>query len=93
MSKQEIDEHGTISVYSRGYGYIPSQLRKELGVEGEKLPTEIPYFMDAQIAVLTRDGATREDILRGLRTMVNHLKVRWKLTDEEIKNIMGGSLW
>jgi hypothetical protein len=67
---------GHINIHDpRGYGFIPQIIRKELGIDGKG---RIPYFLDANIVLLIRKDATRQDILKGLDILKEDLKLRWK---------------
>jgi hypothetical protein len=50
-------------------------VRKELGIEGRG---KIPFFLDANVVLLIRKGASRGDILEGLDVLKQDLKLRWK---------------
>ena len=67
---------GEISIYdSRGYGYIPTILRKELNVQGTG---KIPYFIGANCVLLIRKGARRKDVLKGIDLLKSDMILRWK---------------
>lgn len=85
-SKQELGEHGKVSVYKRGYGWLPGMLRKELDAEA---PSEIPFFIDANVALLIKKDATKEDVMKGLSALIKHLSVKWKISEGEVKKILG----
>ena len=67
---------GHINIHDvRGYGFIPQIVRKELNIKGKG---KIPFFLDANVVVLVRKGASREEILKGLDVLKEDLKLRWK---------------
>ena len=59
----------------RGYAYIPKIVRKEIGLEGRG---KIPFYVDANVVLLVRCSATREDIVKGLDILKEDLQLRWK---------------
>jgi len=81
---EDLEPHGKISIYHRGYGYIPPLLRKEL-----KADREIPFFLDANVALLVRKGTSKEDVLRGLSALIKHLSVKWNIPEEKVKQLLG----
>ena len=67
---------GHINVHDpRGYGFIPQIVRKELNIKGKG---KIPFFLDANVVLMVRAGATKEEILQGLEVLKEDLKLRWK---------------
>lgn len=67
---------GDINIHDdRGYSYIPQIVRKELGIEGKG---RVPFFLDANVVLLVRKGATKADILRGLEVLKLDLNLRWQ---------------
>ena len=81
MGEKEPRPVGTINVHDpRGYSFIPQLVRKELGIEGKD---RIPFFLDANVVLLVRKGATRLEILAGLEVLREDLKLRWKAAKEE----------
>ena len=60
---------------SRGYAYIPKIVRKEIGVEGKG---KIPYYLDANVVLLVREDASRDDVIKGLDVLKEDLQLRWK---------------
>ena len=62
----------------RGYAYIPKIVRKEIGLEGKG---KIPYFLDANVVLLVRENAARDDVIKGLDILKKDLQLRWK-TDQ-----------
>jgi bifunctional DNA-binding transcriptional regulator/antitoxin component of YhaV-PrlF toxin-antitoxin module len=67
---------GDINIHDkRGYSYIPQIVRKELGIEGKG---RVPFFLDANVVLLVRKGATKVDILRGLEVLKLDLNLRWQ---------------
>ena len=61
MNQEGLQEHGEVSVYNRGYGYLPPLLRREMGI-GEGTG-KIPFFVDAKIAVLIRSDTEKGDVI------------------------------
>ena len=59
----------------RGYAYIPKIVRKEIGLEGKG---KIPFYVDANVVLLVRGDATRDDIIKGLDILKEDLQLRWK---------------
>lgn len=56
---------GEINVHDpRGYSYIPRIVRKEVGLEGKG---KISFFLDANVVLLIRQSATKDDVLKGLK--------------------------
>jgi hypothetical protein len=67
---------GKINIHDpRGYSYIPQIVRKEMGVEGKG---SIPFFVDANVVLLVRKGATKGEILKGLDILKKDLALRCK---------------
>jgi len=59
-----------------GKAHIPSHLRKELGYKpGE--PGEVKVFLNANFFIMAKDGATEEEILKGLDVIRDHLLLKW----------------
>jgi len=80
MENNQIRPVGHIRVNdSRGYGYLPKVVRKEVGLEGKG---KIPFFLDANVVLLIRKGATREDVMKGLDILKEDLKLRWPENSE-----------
>ena len=76
VKKENSRPLGHINIHDpRGYGFIPQIVRKELGIVGKG---KIPFFLDANVVVLVRKGAKREEILKGLDVLKEDLKLRWK---------------
>lgn len=76
MEKENPRPIGHINIHDpRGYGFVPQIVRKELGIEGKG---KIPFYLDANVVVLVRKGATKIDILKGLELLKEDLKLRWK---------------
>jgi len=59
----------------RGYAYIPKIVRMEIGLEGKG---KIPFYVDANVVLLVREKATRDDIIKGLDILKEDLQLRWK---------------
>jgi len=59
----------------RGYAYIPKIVRKEIGLEGKG---KIPFYIDANVVLLVREKATRDDIIKGQDILKEDLQLRWK---------------
>ena len=59
----------------RGYAYIPKIVRKEVGIKGKG---KIPFYVDANVVLLVREDATKEDIIKGLEILKEDLKLRWR---------------
>jgi len=78
----KLGTHGKISIYTRGYGWLPENLRKELEAGS---PGEIPFFLDANCVLLVKPKASRKDVLRGLSALIRHLSAKWGISDEEVK--------
>lgn len=67
---------GEIAIYDeRGYAYFPQDVRREIGVEGKG---RVEYFKDANCVLLVRKGATKEEVLRGLKILWDDLDLRWR---------------
>ncbi len=67
---------GEIVIYDdRGYAYIPKIVRKEIGLEGKG---RIPFYVDANVVLLVREHAAKEDIVKGLDILKEDLQLRWK---------------
>lgn len=67
---------GEINVHDpRGYSYIPRIVRKEVGLEGKG---KISFFLDANVVLLIRQSATKDDVLKGLEVLKQDLQLRWK---------------
>jgi hypothetical protein len=76
MASKKARPIGHINIHDpRGYGFVPQIVRKELGIEGRG---KIPFFLDANVVLLIRKGASRGDILEGLDVLKQDLKLRWK---------------
>lgn len=72
---------GEINIHDpRGYSYIPQIVRREVGVEGKG---KIPFFLDANVVLLVRKGASKEEILQGLDVLKQDLALRWKEGDAD----------
>ena len=82
----KLKEHGKISVYDRGYGWLPKLLRSELDA---KESSDIPFFVDADTALLIRNGACRTEVLTGLGALIRHLMAKWKISEEEVLKRLG----
>lgn len=82
----ELKEHEKISVYDRGYGWLPKLLRRELDA---KKSSNIPFFVDADTALLIRAGACRTEVFTGLGALIRHLMAKWKIPEEEVMKRMG----
>lgn len=83
--KNIIEPSGIIKTYHRGYGWLPEKLRKELNATE---PTEIPYILDANCAILLRKGVNQQDILNGLSALIHHLSAKWRIPEEEVRKIL-----
>lgn len=59
----------------RGYAYIPKIVRKEVGIEGKG---KMPFYVDANVVLLVREDAKKEEIMKGLEILKEDLKLRWK---------------
>jgi len=71
---------GRILVHDpRGYAYIPKIVRSEIGLEGIG---EISFYLDANCVLLVREGASRNEVLKGLEVLKADLKLRMKRTTE-----------
>ena len=67
---------GEIPVYDeRGYTYLSQDIRRELEVTGK---TRIPYFKDANVIAMIRKGASKGEVLRGLRILIEDIDLRWE---------------
>ena len=64
----------------RGYAYIPKIVRKEIGLEGKG---KIPFYLDANVVLLVRENATKQDIVKGLDILKEDLQLRWKIDNHE----------
>lgn len=69
-------------VEKRGYAYIPVQLQKELGILKDETAS-VPVFIDANVVFMVRKGAKRNEVLKGLRILIEDLKLRWKCEEDE----------
>jgi len=79
-SKTKLRPIDTIKIYDpRGYAYLPAILRQEVGVEGKE---EIPFFIDANVVLLVRKDASPEEIIRGLKVLMEDLKLRLGVEEE-----------
>lgn len=65
---------------TRGYAYIPKIVRREIGLEGKG---KIPYYLDANVVLLVRENATKDDIVKGLDILKEDLQLRWKTDNHE----------
>jgi hypothetical protein len=66
---------GKIVIYdTRGYAYIPKIVRNEVGIDGKGT---IPFYLDANVVLLIRSGATKNHVLQGLDILKEDLKLRW----------------
>jgi len=72
----------------RGYAYIPKLLQNELGVKGK---CTIPFYINANTILLIREGASKEDILRGIDLLKEDLALRWKENSDQDKEVALGS--
>lgn len=61
-------------------------LRKELDAEA---PSEIPFFIDANVALLIKKGANQEDVMKGLSALIRHLSVKWNISEEKVRELLG----
>lgn len=87
MHEKKYRPAGEIVIYdSRGYGYYPSVLRKEIGISGTG---RAPFFTDANCVLIVRRGATRKDVLKGIDVLREDLKLRWK-EEKQPKQDKGG---
>jgi len=67
---------GKIRVYDeKGYAYLPKSLREELGLTGVG---DIPYFIDANTVLLIRKGASKREVMEGIKLLMKDLDLRWK---------------
>jgi len=64
---------GTIKISRTGKSHIPEVIRTEIGNL-----REVPYYLDANIVLLTRSDANLEDILDGMEILKRDLKKRVK---------------
>ena len=87
MEEKDLGTHGKITIYKRGYGWLPEILRKELNAMED--PKEIPFFLDAETALLIKKDATREEILKSLKALIFHLASKWHMEDKEIRKLLG----
>lgn len=85
---KEINPHGKITVYKRGYGWLPEPLRKELDVSNIDGKVEIPFILDANCAILLRKGATQQDILNGLSALIHHLSAKWRMSEKDVRRLL-----
>lgn len=75
--------HSTIrKMDKRGFAYIPAKLQEELGIrEDEK--TKIPVYQNANILLMIRKGATKENVLRGIKILYDDIDLRWEEEDRK----------
>lgn len=79
----DIRPHSYIKkVEERGYAYIPVKLQKELGILKDK-KASIPVFVDANVVFMLRKGASRPEVLKGLKILIQDLELRWKESEKE----------
>jgi len=73
---EDIRPHGKIKVLDdRGFSYLPKLLREEMNAEKGDY---IPFFINANTALLIREGTSREEVLKSLEVLKEDLKLRWK---------------
>jgi len=87
-TKSDTGSHGSITVYKRGYGWLPELLRKELGILNATGTSKIPYILDANCVILLHKNATQNDILSGLSALIYHLSAKWKVPKNELQQIL-----
>lgn len=76
MTEKESRPVGEIAIHDeRGYAYFPKLIRREIGIEGKG---RVPFYLDANLVLLVRKEATREEILKGLDVLKEDLKLRWR---------------
>jgi bifunctional DNA-binding transcriptional regulator/antitoxin component of YhaV-PrlF toxin-antitoxin module len=74
--KKIIRPHGTVRVLdSRGFAYLPKVLRRELDAEKG---SSLPFFIDANTALLIRRDCTLKDVLKSLDVLKEDLQLRWR---------------
>ena len=84
MQTENVRPHGKIKVLdNRGFSYLPVMLRRELDA---KKGDYIQFFINANTALLIRQGASREDVLKGLEILRDDLPLRWKEENVVHKN-------
>ena len=88
--KGEFRPHSYIKkVEKRGYAYIPVKLQEELGILKDSTYA-IPVFIDANVVFMLRKGARRDEVLKGLKILIQDIELRWKDEKEEHKMNVGG---
>jgi len=78
--KENLRAHGRLKVWETGHAFFPESLRRELGIDKDR---KIPYFVNANTVTLIREGATKEEVIRGLKILLQDIDLRWKEEGEE----------
>jgi bifunctional DNA-binding transcriptional regulator/antitoxin component of YhaV-PrlF toxin-antitoxin module len=78
--KKALRPHGAIRVLDdRGFSYLPRLLRQELDA---KKGTSLPFFLDANTALIVRRDCSLSDVLKSLDILKQDLQLRWKEEEE-----------
>lgn len=66
----------------RGFAYIPAKLQEELNIrEDEK--TKVPVYINANVVLMIRKGATKQEVFKGLKILIDDIDLRWTEEDPE----------
>lgn len=73
--RQNFRAHGLLKVWKEGHAFFSEHLRRELGIERDK---KIPYFVNANTVTFIREGATKKEVIKGLKILLQDIDLRWK---------------